>query len=81
MTLLIVSVMCETMRNQPLASALICLFLLRPHPEALLKQRTPPSTRRTPSARSGSLSTFPFDLPQTCKHKDLACQPNLKRKI
>lgn len=36
-------------------------------PEALLKLRTPPSTRPTSSARSGSLSTFPFDRPQSCE--------------
>lgn len=59
------------MVNQPLACALICLFLslilffvvviLCYHPEALLKQRTPPWTHQMPSARSGSLNTFLFD--------------------
>lgn len=49
-------------------------------PEALLKQRTLPSTPRTLSARSGSPNTFPFDRPQTCKHNDSACQQNFKKK-
>lgn len=34
-------------------------------PEALLKRRTQPSSPRTPSARSGSLSTSPSDRPPT----------------
>ena len=58
----------------------ISVWFCAPRPEALLKRRTPPpSTPRTPSARSGSLNTSPSDWPRTCRHKDSACQPNFEK--